>query len=116
MVRIVGFKSYENSEGEEFFGLVLQGGVELVKSEDTGRYYATAKQSTISSTFTEEVCKSVIGQDLPGRIVKTPCEPFEYTIQKTGEVVTLEHRWEYREDEPSMESQVFGTTKSKEII
>jgi hypothetical protein len=27
------------------------------------------------------------------------CEPYEYTIQETGEVIDLAHRWEYQPEE-----------------
>ena len=67
--------------------LKLQGGLELVKSSQTGQVYAMAKTASITSTFTEVVCKSLIGQQLPGSARKIECEPFNYTVKETGEVV-----------------------------
>ena len=107
MVKIIDFKSRTNSEGEEFFALILQGGLELVKSQETGRYYATGKTTSITSTFTEEVCQGLIGTEIPGSIQKLECEPYEYTIKETGEVVMLEHRWEYQKEGDTMEEIVF---------
>ena len=107
MVRIIDYKERTNSEGEVFFALILQGGLELVKSQETGRYYATAKGASITSTFTEEVCKSLIGEEIPGSIKKVECEPYEYTIQETGEVIELSHRWEYFKEGDTMEEVVF---------
>ena len=75
MVRIVDYKKRTNSKGEEFFALILQGGLELVKSQETGRYYATVMGASITSTFTEEVCQSLIGEDTPGLIQKIECDP-----------------------------------------
>ncbi len=98
MVTIVNYKKRLSSEGKEFYSLILQGGIEMVRSAETGNFYATVKQCSISSTLTEEGCKAVIGEKLPGKIQKVLCEPYEYTIQDTGEVIELSHRWQYVED------------------
>jgi len=42
MVKITDYSKRVNSDGEEFFALILQGDLELVKSQQTGRYYATS--------------------------------------------------------------------------
>ena len=107
MVRIIDYKERTNSEGETFFALILQGGLELVKSQETGRYYATGKSASITSTFTEEVCQSLIGQEIPGSIKKVECEPYNFTIENPGEVVELSHRWEYFKEGDTMEEVVF---------
>ncbi|MDY0196569.1 MAG: hypothetical protein RBR68_02015 [Tenuifilaceae bacterium] len=106
MVTIVDYAKRTNAEGKEFFILRLQGGLELVKSSQTGQMYATAKTASITSTFTEEVCKSLIGQQLPGSVSRVECEPYEYTVQDTGEVITLSHRYEYRQEGDTMEEVV----------
>lgn len=51
MVTIKDFKKRETKTGEEFFVLVLQGGITPVKSKETGRMYFTAKTCTVPSTF-----------------------------------------------------------------
>ena len=96
-----------NAEGKDFFVLKLQGGLELVLSKETGRYYATSKNATITSTFSEEDCKALIGQEIPGSIRKMECEPYEFTIKDTGETITLSHRWEYRKEGDTIEEVVF---------
>ena len=106
MVKIVDFKVRTNSQGEEFCALVLQGGLEMVKSKETNNYYATAKSASITSTFTADQCKGLIGQELPGSIRKVQCDPYEFTIKDTGENVTLQHRWEYRLEGDSVEEVV----------
>lgn len=96
MVTIVDYQKRETENGEEFFVLILQGGIEMVQSQNTGRYYATAKKCSIPSTFTENVCKGMVGTQMPGKVTKVACEPYEYAIPETGEVIDLAHRWEYR--------------------
>lgn len=108
MVTIKDYKKRENKDGEEFFVLVLQGNVVPVRSQETNRMYFTAKTCTVSSTFDEETCQQIIGQQFPGDIVKVETEPYEYALPETGEVITLSHRWEYQDNtlEPAMENVI----------
>lgn len=103
MVTIVDYQKRQKENGEEFFVLILQSGVEMVKSKTTNRFYATAKKCSIPSTFTENVCKGMIGTQMEGSIVKTTCEPYEYAIPETGEVIDLTHRWEYQLNDAKQE-------------
>jgi len=93
MVRIIDFKVRMNGEGESFNALIVQGGIELVQSKETGMFYATAKKASIPSTFDDKTCETLIGQELPGSIEKVECEPYEFTNEETGEVMELSHRW-----------------------
>lgn len=61
----------------------------MVKSKETGRFYATAKRASISSTFDENTCKSLIGTTFPGSIGKEECDEYEYTIPDTGEIINM---------------------------
>ena len=97
MVTVKGFKERTTKEGENFLVLELQGGVTPVKSERTGRMYFTAKTCTVPATFDEETCQSMIGATFPGEVVKVKCDPYSYTIEDTGEVIELSHRWEYQD-------------------
>ena len=108
MVTIVDYRAHESSEGKPFFSLVLQGDMEMVKSKESGRFYATARKATISSTFSEEVCKQMVGKTLKGTIVKVETEPYEYVAKETGEVLTLHHRYEYVPEAENIEEEVFS--------
>jgi hypothetical protein len=99
MVRIIGYKERNKDDGSSFFVLELQGGIEMVKSKETGNFYATAKKAFIPSTFDEATCSALVGSEMDGKIVKEACEEFTYTIKETGEEVTLQHRWVYTSDE-----------------
>ena len=98
MVRISNYIKRTTDEGKDFFVLELQGGIEMVKSRETSKFYVTARKTTISSTFDELTCQALIGTELPGKIEKITCEPYEYTIKETGEVITLSNRFEYVEE------------------
>jgi hypothetical protein len=95
MVKIIGYSTKENKQGDSFICLQLQGDLVFAQNQETGRFYATAKKCSMTTTFDEETAKGLIGRDIPGTIVKVPCEPYEYVVEETGEELTLSHRWEF---------------------
>ena len=97
-VKIVDYKVRQSLDGKVFFALVLQGGIEIVKSA-SGNSYASAKTCSMPSTFTEQTCASLVGSELPGSIQKVECPAYNFTIPETGEVILLSHRYEYMEEE-----------------
>lgn len=99
MVRISNYIKRTTEEGKDFFVLELQGGVEIVRSQETGKNYMTARKASMSCTFDEATCKSLIGTELPGSVKKVQCEEYSYTIKDTGEVITLSHRFDYVDTE-----------------
>ena len=107
MVQIVDYRKRTNSEGEEFFALILQVDLEMVKSQDTGNYYATRRAASVASTFDENTCKSLIGQKIPGSVQRIPSEPYEFIVKETGGVLILEHRWTYLKEGDTVEEVVF---------
>ena len=106
MVTIVDFVKRQNSKGEEFNALIIQGGLEMVKSNQTGRYYATAKKASVTSTFDDLTCKELIGQKIPGSIQRVECLPFEFMLKDTGEILTSSHRWIYLKEGESVTERV----------
>lgn len=116
MVTIIDYTLKSNNEGKTFFALILQGGVEMVRSKGTNRFYATSKKCMIPSTFDEQTCKSVVGEKLPGTICKRSCEPYEYTIQETGEVIEMNYRWEYLAEEEAFDECVFEGIPEQAIL
>lgn len=98
MVRIINYKERSSEDGNSFFTLVIQGGIEMIKSNNSGKFYASAKRATIPSTFDEVTCKSLIGAEIEGRIAKEECEPYEYTVKETGEVILLNYTYVYMDD------------------
>ncbi|BBQ07248.1 hypothetical protein [Elizabethkingia anophelis] len=95
MVRIIGYNTRQKEDGSLFNVLQVQGGIEMIKSKETGQFYATAKRASVTCTFDEETCKSIIGTEMPGRIVKIETEPYAYVIKETGEEIALQHRHVY---------------------
>ena len=113
MVKIVDFKTYQKDDGSEFCALKVQSGVVAVKSKQTGKMYLTAKTASVSCTFDEITCESLIGSDFPGTIRKVEVEPYEYTVPDTGEIIILTHRNEYVSEQ---ESIVKDNVIEKELV
>ena len=106
MVTIVDYHVRTSSkDGKEFIALELQGDFELVQSEQTGRYYATSKRCSISSTFNEDIAKQLIGCKYPGSIIRVQRDSYEYVIPDTGEAITLSHGYEFKPEETMKDAE-----------
>ena len=99
MVTITGFKTYQKEGGEEFYALEVQGGIEMIKSKETGKNYLTARKTTVSCTFDKFTCESLKGTQIDGVIKKIEVEPYTYTVKETGEELTLTHTYEFMSEE-----------------
>ena len=101
MVTVSDYAVRQNQEGESYVVLILEGDMELVQSQQTGNFYASARKCSISSTFSEKMAAAQVGKQIPGNIVKVECEPYDFVIPNTGEAIVLSHRWSYvPEDSP----------------
>ena len=68
MITVVDYAIRQRKDGTSFIALILQGGLSLVQSRNTGNYYATVKRCSIPSTFDEETAKAMVGEQVPGSI------------------------------------------------
>lgn len=107
MVTVVEYAVRKRNDGTEFIALILQGGLSLVQSKNTGNFYATVKKTSIPSTFDEATAKAMVGERVPGTVQKTQCDPYEFTAKDTGEVLTLDYRWVYVPEGETIEEAIF---------
>lgn len=112
MVIVSNYFEIINSEGKSFVSLELSGGLELVQSQNTGKFYATMRKCRISSTFNHEVAKLMVGKTLDGDIVRVEVDPYEYAVPSTGEVIKLAHSYSYR---PAGSMELLGQSKIHEL-
>jgi hypothetical protein len=91
MVTVSNYASRLRKDGTSFITLELTGGLELICSGTTGKFYATIRKCSIPSTFSELVAQKMIGQELPGEIVKQDCDPYEFANKQTGEMMLLNY-------------------------
>ena len=96
MVTVSNYNLRKNKDGNSFISLELTGGLEMVQSQSTGRFYATVRRCSIPSTFDEATAKMLIGSQMEGDIVRVVCDPYEYTVKKTAEVITLAYSYSYQ--------------------
>ena len=95
MVTVTNYHVRQRKDGKEFVSLTLQGDIKMKQSQETGKFYATAKKCSITSTFDEQTAKNLIGTMMPGTIKRVESDPYDFTIQETGEVIKLAHSYEY---------------------
>jgi len=107
MVTVTGYSLRQNQKGEDFYSLTLNGGIAIVQSKNSGKYYATSQQCSIPSTFDEQTCKNFVGEKIPGSIQRQSCESYEIADKQTGEIIELSHRWVYLPEGASMEEAIF---------
>ena len=95
MVTVINYHLRKSKDGRDFVTLTLQGDLELVQSMETGKFYATARNCSITSTFDEKIAETLIGTKMPGFIRRVESDPYDFTILETGEVIKLAHSYEY---------------------
>ena len=89
--------------------MILQGDVEFVTSQSSGMPYAMVPKCSMPATFDEATCKAMVGKQIPGSIIKQECEPYEYMVPRTKEVVMLDYNYVYTPLENSTaEAAVFN--------
>jgi hypothetical protein len=107
MVTVVEHVIRQKKDGSKFVALILQGGLSMVQSRNTGNFYATLKKCSIPSTFDESIAKEMVGEKIAGSIQRKSCDPYEFTNKETGEVMTLDYRWVYLPEGATLEEAVF---------
>jgi hypothetical protein len=61
----------------------------------------------VPSTFDENLAKTMIGEKIPGSVQRKPCEPYDFVIKDTGEILHLDYRWAYVPEGATIEEAVF---------
>ena len=91
MVIVSDYMEKVNStSGQTFVLLELSGGLELVQSQNTGKFYATSRKCRIPSTFNADVAKLMVGQQIDGDIVRVESDPYEYTCKSSAKSGPIE--------------------------
>lgn len=95
MVTIKSIRKNKTTDGREFVSLELVSGVEFVQSNQTGKFYATQRHTSMPTTFDEGTAQQLIGTSMPGTITRVSSDPYDYIIKATGEVIQLSHSYQY---------------------
>lgn len=94
MVTVIDYYT-KHTEDSTYNALIIEGEPELVISPKTGIPYARASKCHLYSALSEEQCQAMIGKSFPGSIEKVECEPYEYQIPETGEVLELNYSYQF---------------------
>jgi len=98
MVTITNAFQRKNGKGEKFNVLTVEGGVTMVKSQKTGNFYAHTMKTNIIASMDIDSCKAMVGEKVPGTVVKENCTPYTY-ITPDGKEKTLNYTYVYQEEE-----------------
>jgi len=101
MLQVTNYAVKTRKDGTTFIALELTGNVELVQSMNTGKFYATVRKCSIPTTFDEHIAKTLIGSSMEGTVARVSCDPYDYTIKPSGEVIQLSHTYAFQPVESS---------------
>lgn len=107
---------WRTNEKGTYVSLELQGDLIMIQSQKTGRHYATARKCCVYSTFDKRIADTLIGTKMPGTIERVPCEPYDFTIVQTGEVIKLAHTYGYCPHEGAVPTYVSAPTQGEEVV
>ncbi len=79
MVTVTNYTSRQRKDGSTFQVLELSGSLELIQSQETGRFYATVRKTTIPCTFNESVAKGLVGTQMKGDVVRVQVDAYDFT-------------------------------------
>jgi hypothetical protein len=112
MVTVTGFAERQRKDGTTFIALELTGGVELVQSSNTGKFYATARRTSIPSTFDKTIAEGLIGTRMSGDVVRVQVDAYDFVDKRTGETIQLQHSYAYS---PEGSSELIGSSKIESL-
>jgi hypothetical protein len=112
MVQVTGHSTRVRKDGTTFQVLEISGGLELVQSQETGKWYGTNRRTTIPTTFSEDFAKSLVGTQLKGEVVRVQVDPYDFVNPKSGEVIKLQHSYAYT---PEGSTELIGSSRVESL-
>jgi len=109
MVTITGFQKRKKANGESFNVLNLMSGVEVIKSNVSGKPYLSARKANVICHFDDATCLSLVNTKLPGTIEKQECDPYDFKVPQSDEVIQLDYTYVYNPEPANVEESVFET-------
>ncbi|MDP2384821.1 MAG: hypothetical protein Q8M29_00485 [Bacteroidota bacterium] len=106
MVTVIEVVQRKNAKDETFVALILSSGIEMIKS-NAGKFYASVRRASVPCTLDYEIAKSMVGQKMPGTIIKKPTKPYPFTTKK-GEVIEIDFTYEFTDEVTNIEENVFS--------
>jgi len=108
MVTVTNYTTRTRKDGSTFQVLEISGSAELVQSQETGKFYATVRKTTIPCTFDETIAKGLVGTQMKGDVVRVQVDAYDFVNPKSGEVIKLQHSYSYQ---PEGSSELIGSRR-----
>ena len=112
MVTVTNYSTRVRKDGTTFIALEISGGVELVQSNNTGKFYATVRKTSIPSTFDETIAKGLVGTQMKGDVVRVQVDAYDFVNPKTGEIIKLQHSYAYS---PEGSTELIGSSRVESL-
>ena len=112
MVTVTNYTSRQRKDGTTFQVLELSGSVELIQSQETGKFYATVRKTTIPCTFDETIAKGLVGTTMKGEIVRVKVDAYDFVNPKTGEIIKLQHSYAFS---PEGSTELIGSNRVESL-
>lgn len=113
MVTITNYKEVQTEDGREFMSIELQSEAKLVQSPTTGNFYLAVNKTRVTTALSVDICKTLVGQKLPGTVEKIHVEPYDVVNKETGEVKTLHYINVYTPQEQTV--QIMQSVQSEQL-
>ena len=108
MVTVTNYSTRVRKDGTTFIALEISGGVELIQSNNSGKFYATVRKTSIPSTFDEAIAKGLIGSQMKGDVVRVQVDAYDFVDKRSGEIIKLQHSYAYQ---PEGSIELIGQTQ-----
>ena len=96
MLKVIDAKTRVNSKTkEEYNVVVLQGNVEIQKSQTSGKFYLGSKTISIPTTLSQNEANQLIGSSIPGEIVRVDCHEYLVPVPNSTRKLKINHSFEY---------------------
>lgn len=93
VVTVLSVEERVASNGTEFRAVIVKA-PPTVYTNENGNYIASP-QAGIPSNLPKTYLDTLIGKELPGKIIREECEPYEWFNPDTWEEVTLNYKYKY---------------------
>ena len=112
MVTVTNYQTRTRKDGTTFQVLELSGSVELIQSQETGKFYATVRKTTIPCTFDDNIAKRLVGTTMKGDVVRVQVDAYDFLNPKTGEIIKLQHSYAYS---PEGSNELIGSSRVESL-
>jgi hypothetical protein len=96
MLKVIDAQTRVNAKTKEEYNIVvLQGNVEIQKSQSSGKFYLGSKTISVPTTLNLNEAKKLIDSFIPGEIVKIDCPEYLVPVPNSNKKLKITHTFQY---------------------